>query len=243
MGEALKLSTSWCRFLSTVWYNCSMSHTRGLVLHIDDQILVAAKPTGIAAVPGGWEQDAPSLLETLTAEHGRLWIVHRLDKITSGVIVYARTAEAHRTLSLLFESRQVHKTYHAIVCGSPDWNEYACRLPLRADVGHSHRTAINHSEGQAALTRFHVRERFRAYTLLEAAPETGRTHQIRAHIAALRFPILADSLYRAPATELIGRPALHAYSLEFEYRNQPLSFTAPYPQDFLQALEKLRTGR
>ena len=220
-----------------------MTHIRELVLHADEQILVAAKPAGMAAVPGGWEIDAPSLLETLAAEYGHLWIVHRLDKITSGVIVYARSAEAHRTLSLLFESHEVHKTYHAIVCGRPEWNDYTCRLPLRADVGHNHRTVINHSEGQAALTRFRVRERFRGHALLEAAPETGRTHQIRAHIAALQFPILADSLYRAPNTELIARPALHAYSLEFEFGGNPLDFTAPYPQDFLQALEQLRAGR
>ena len=212
------------------------------VLYIDDDLLVADKPAGVAAVPGGWETGEASLFEQLEAEHGKLWIVHRLDRITSGVIVYARNAEAHRTLSGSFESREVHKTYHALVVGCPDWNEYACRLPLRADVGHNHRTAINHSEGQAALTRFRLRERFRANALLEASPETGRTHQIRAHIAALRFPILGDELYRAPSTELIERPALHAWSLELEYGGKPLAFNAPYPKDFQQALEKLRAG-
>jgi RluA family pseudouridine synthase len=220
-----------------------MSPIREQVLHADEQILVADKPAGMAAVPGGWEKDDPSLLKQLEAEYGRLWIVHRLDKVTSGVIVFARTAEAHRTLSLLFETRAVHKAYHAILCGVPVWDEYTCRLPLLVDVGHNHRTAVNRKSGQAALTRLRVRERFAAYALVEASPETGRTHQIRAHLSALGFPILADRLYRAPATELIERPALHAYSLELEYGDRPFSFTAPYPEDILQALKKIGAGR
>ena len=213
------------------------------VLYSDDELLVVNKPAGISAVPGGWDPDEASLSRRLEGEFGRVWIVHRLDKVTSGAILFARTAEAHRAMSLLFETRAMHKVYHALVVGCPEWNEYACRLPLRADVGHNHRTVINHSEGQPALTRFRVRERFHLHALLEAAPETGRTHQIRAHIAALQFPILADRLYRAPSTSLIDRPALHAYSLEFEAGGKPLAITAPYPPDFREALETLRAGR
>jgi len=87
-----------------------------------------------------------------------------------------------------------------------------------------------------------VRERFAAHSLIEATPETGRTHQIRAHLAALGFPILADKLYGAPPTDLIAHPALHAYSLEFSFSGKPFSFTAPYPTDFEKALQKLRAG-
>jgi RluA family pseudouridine synthase len=220
------------------------------ILHADLDLLVVNKPAGIAAIPEGWEKDAPHLRGMLEAEFGpstgpgqAVWVVHRLDKITSGVIVFARTAAAHRTLSLLFESHEVAKTYHALVCGVPAWDKVTARQPLRVDVGHSHRTAVDWKKGIAAVTHFQVRERFARYVLLEASPETGRTHQVRAHAAALGFPLLADMLYGAPSTDLILRPALHAYALEFSFSGKSFAFTAPYPDDFATALNKLRAGR
>jgi tRNA pseudouridine32 synthase/23S rRNA pseudouridine746 synthase len=222
-----------------------MPRIQDLILHSDDQFLAAAKPAGMATVPGGWDSDSPSLLKVLEGEYGRLWIVHRLDKVTSGVVVFARSAEAHRALSLAFESHAVHKTYVAIVNGTPEWNDYACRLPLLVDVGHNHRTVINKTNGQVALTRFRVRERYAAHALLEASPETGRTHQIRAHISALGFPVLADTLYRAEPTDLINRPALHAQSLTLTHpvSGQILTLTAPIPADFAAALARLKQAK
>jgi tRNA pseudouridine32 synthase/23S rRNA pseudouridine746 synthase len=216
------------------------------LLHLDEILLVANKPAGLATLPGGWQEDASpqeSLVKQLEAEYGKLWIVHRLDKITSGVILFARTAAAHRTLSLLFETRAVHKVYHAIVCGFPAWQEHTARHRLRLDVGHHHRTAIDHVKGKSATTAFRVLEYFPSFALLEAVPETGRTHQVRAHAAALGFPLLADVLYGAPPTEIISRPALHAFSLAFELDGRSFSFTAPHPADFQEALEKIRAGR
>jgi RluA family pseudouridine synthase len=212
------------------------------ILHQDAELLVINKPPGIAAVPGGWEENEPSLIEILELEFGKLWIVHRLDKVTSGVILFARTAAAHRTLSLLFESGAVHKIYHAIVCGVPPWNEQTASHPLRVNVGHSHRTAVDPSRGKPSETRFRIRERFAGYSLLEARPLTGRTHQVRAHALALGFPLAADRLYGAPATDLITRPALHAFSLELKFDGKPFSFTAPYPQDFVRMLASLQVG-
>jgi len=223
------------------------------ILYLDDWLLAVNKPAGLATVPGGWEKDAPALVKLLEADYGRLWIVHRLDKVTSGVMVFALTAEAHRTLSLLFESRAVAKTYHAIVYGAPKWDEHTTRHPLRINVGHSHRTVVDHGKGKPAETRFRVLERFavpapdRGYSLLEAKPATGRTHQVRAHLTALGFPILADTLYGAlpVGQDIISplqRPALHAYSLEFEFQSKSFSFSAPYPDDFAQALQNLRAG-
>jgi len=231
------------------------------ILYQDDWLLAVNKPAGLATVPGGWEKDAPALVKLLEADYGRIWIVHRLDKITSGVVVFARTAAAHRTLSLLFESHAVIKTYHAIVCGAPKWDEHTARHPLRINVGHGHRTVVDHGKGRLAETRFHVLERYADHALLEAKPATGRTHQVRAHLAALGFPLLADTLYGAPIVgrdvisplhrsaverddiSLIQRPALHAFSLEFEFNGTPFSFTAPYPNDFEQAVKTLRAGR
>lgn len=186
-------------------------------------------------------KDLPSLVKTLEPDYGRLWVVHRLDKVTSGLVLLARTAAAHRTLSILFERHETHKVYHAIVVGAPPWDEHTARHPLRINVGHSHRTVVDHGKGKPSGTAFHVLERFNSYALLEASPATGRTHQVRVHAFALGFPLLGDRLYSAPGTDLIGRPALHAFSLEFIFEGQPFRFTAPYPDDFTKALETLRT--
>lgn len=207
------------------------------ILYSDPSLLAVNKPAGLAAVPGGWGEDEPSLLKVLEVDYGKLWIVHRLDKVTSGVMLFARSAEAHRNLSLLFETHATHKAYRAILVGEPPWGEHTTRHPLRINVGHSHRTVVNHNKGKPSETSFRVLERYAGYSLAAANPASGRTHQIRVHAAALGFPILADSLYGAPSTELIARPALHAFSLDFEFEGKPFVFTAPYPTDFVYTLE------
>ncbi|MBN2388929.1 MAG: RluA family pseudouridine synthase [Anaerolineales bacterium] len=206
-------------------------------------LLAVDKPAGLATIPEGWERQAPHLRGLLETEYGKVWIVHRLDKVTSGVIVFARDAETHRVLSLLFESRAVHKVYHALVTNTPNWEERTARHRLRPGVGRPQRTVVDHARGQSAETGFRVGERFASAALLEAIPASGRTHQIRAHAAALGLPLLGDSLYGAPPTEIINRPALHAYRLAFEFDGQPLAFSAPYPKDFETALKKLKAGR
>ena len=208
----------------------------------DSSLLVVDKPAGLPVFPDGWEKEAPYLLQQLEAEYGRLWVVHRLDKVTSGVMVLARTAEAHRALNGQFEHHETRKIYHALVNGNPPWDKHTARHPLRINVGHSHRTVVDHSHGKASETHFHVLERFSAACLLEAQPGSGRTHQIRVHAYALGYPLLGDELYSAPTTRLIGRPALHALSLEFTHplSGERLTFTAPYPEDFRAALEGLK---
>lgn len=220
------------------------------IIFQNEFILAVNKPAGLATVPGGWEAESPNLLDLLAADFGpstgsgqTIWIVHRLDKVTSGVVVFARAAETHRALSLLFETRSVSKVYHAIAVGVPAWDEQAARHPLRAGAGRAHRTVVDPKGGKSAATRFRVQRRYAGYALLEARPETGRTHQVRAHVAALGFPLLADTLYGAPETDIIPRPALHAQSLAFELDGRPYSFTAPYPDDFRAALDELRAGR
>jgi tRNA pseudouridine32 synthase/23S rRNA pseudouridine746 synthase len=212
------------------------------VLYVDSSILAVNKPSGLATNPGGWEGDQTSLFKILEKEFGHLWVVHRLDRVTSGVAIFARNANAHRMLSMQFERHVVHKVYHAIVLGSPPWDEHTARHPLRVNVGHSHRTAVDHSKGKASETTFRVLERFDGYALLAAIPTTGRTHQVRVHAYALGLPILGDTLYNAPETTLIARPALHAISIEFIFEDKPFHFTAPYPEDFIQTLAMLRAG-
>ena len=212
------------------------------VIYFDSSILVANKPAGLATIPGGWEDASDSLVKTLEMDFGRLWIVHRLDKVTSGLVVFARTAEVHRSLNMQFERHVIKKVYHAIVVGSPGWDEHTARHPLRINVGHSHRTVVDNSQGKPSETTFKVLERYGGYALLTAIPATGRTHQVRVHAYALGHPLLGDSLYSAPETDLIHRPALHALSLEIILDNQPCNFSAPYPSDFEQALNNLKAG-
>jgi len=211
------------------------------ILHQDDAVLVVDKPAGVPVLPDGWDQDAPYLLKLLEEHFSRLWVVHRLDKGTSGVLVLARTAQAHQALNMQFERREAQKVYHAICIGAPVWDEHTARHKLRANVGHRHRTVVDHSRGKPSETHFKVLQRYQGYGLLESRPATGRTHQIRVHAYALGHPLLGDVLYSAPETALIARPALHAFSLSIIHpsTNERLSFSAPYPADFTAALAHL----
>jgi RluA family pseudouridine synthase len=205
----------------------------------DHHILVIDKPAGIPVLPDGWEQDAPYLVKMLEEEHGKIFIVHRLDKGTSGVMVFARDAESHRALNIQFETHEAQKTYHAIVEGNPKWDEKVTKFPLRANVGKKHRTAVDDKNGKPSETHFRVIKRYQDLALVEAKPMTGRTHQIRVHAYALGHPLLGDVLYSAQETWLITRPALHAQSLSFIHpvTNERMKFTAPHPADFVSILK------
>jgi RluA family pseudouridine synthase len=209
-------------------------------LYSDEHIIVVNKPAGIPVLPDGWDKDAPYLLEMLEEEFGKSWIVHRLDKGTSGVMVFARDAETHRVLNIQFENHEAQKIYHAIVEGNPKWEEKIARHPLRANVGHRHRTMVDDKNGKPSETRFRVIKRYHGAALIEAKPMTGRTHQIRVHAYALGYPLLGDMLYGASEMDLIARPALHAHSLTLELNGEQVTFTAPYPDDFRATLERLK---
>lgn len=230
-----------------------------VVLYEDESLLAVNKPAGLPSLPDGYDSSLPHLKSILEPMYGRLWIVHRLDRDTSGLILLARSAAAHRSLNTQFENRQVHKCYHALVCACPPWQEKSTALPLRSNGDRRHRTIVDQHFGKPAVTDFAVLKRLGSYCLLEALPKTGRTHQIRAHLAVLGLPVLGDSLYGGqPALylsmlkpgfqpgvhsecALIERCALHARSLEFFH---PLIGTlmrleAPYPKDFNAALRML----
>jgi RluA family pseudouridine synthase len=211
------------------------------IIYEDEHLLVLDKPAGLPVLPDGWEKDAPYLVKTLEEEYGKIWIVHRLDKITSGVMVFARDAETHRTLNIQFEERQAEKVYHAIVEGIPQWNEKTAKHPLRINVGHKHRTGVSDKYGKPSETRFKVIKRYQEAALIEARPVTGRTHQIRVHAYALGHPLLGDILYGASETHLIARPALHAHSLTFMHpqSGERQTFLAERPQDFVETLKLL----
>ena len=211
------------------------------IIHSDDHILIINKPAGLPVLPDGWEPDAPYLVKMLEEERGKIWVVHRLDKFTSGVMVFAKNAEAHRSLNIQFEKHEIEKVYRAIMVGNPPWQEKITKFPLRANVGHKHRTMVDNKNGVRSETQLKVLNRNQDYALIEARPMTGRTHQIRVHAYALGYPLLGDILYSAPETDLIARPALHAYSLSFNHpvSNERVTFIAPYPADFQKTLERL----
>ena len=217
------------------------------ILYSDEHVLIINKPAGLPVLPDGWEKDAPYLVKSLEEGYGRIFIVHRLDKVTSGVMVFARDAETHRALNIQFENHQAEKVYHAILQGNPKWDEKTVKHPLRANVGHKHRTMVDDRNGKPSETRFKVLKRFQAHpeqgrddiALIEAKPMTGRTHQIRVHAYALAHPLLGDTLYGAEKTDIIARPALHAYTLTIVMNGEPMAFKAPYPDDFRVALERL----
>jgi RluA family pseudouridine synthase len=206
---------------------------------------VINKPAGLRSLPDGYDPARPHVRLLLEPHYGHLWMVHRLDKETSGVLVLARSAEAHRALNTMFERHQVRKWYHAIAAGCPEWNEQSVRLPLRPNGDRRHRTVVDHSRGKPAVTHLCLLQRFSSASLIEAQPETGRTHQIRAHLAVLGLPLLGDALYGAPAMpELpLDTLALHAFALELIHpeSGQLVRFEAPYPPAFQAALNHLRT--
>jgi RluA family pseudouridine synthase len=210
------------------------------ILHQDEHIVVLNKSANLSVLPEGWDPGAPYLRQMLEEEYDRIWVVHRLDKITSGVMVFALTAEAHRRLNRQFELHEVEKVYQAIVEGVPPWDEHTARHMLQTNVGRKHRTVVVHKRGKNSETEFKVLKRGQAGALVEAHPKTGRTHQVRVHLSALGYPLLGDNLYGASETDLIPRPALHAYSLAFNHpiTGQQLAFSTPAPEDFQQALER-----
>jgi RluA family pseudouridine synthase len=195
----------------------------------------------LPTLPDGYDKTAPCLINLLKQEYDWIWVVHRLDKETSGVIVLARSAEIHRTLNIAFEGHEVHKDYHAIVTGVPLWEKITNDTPLRPDGDRRHRTVIDRQHGKTAITHLRVLERFARHALIEAQPETGRTHQIRAHLAALNLPLAGDALYGGHR-DLIARTALHAHRIELAHPStqEALRVEAPYPLDFAEALRQLR---
>jgi RluA family pseudouridine synthase len=229
------------------------------VLYSDDALLAVDKPSGVLSIPDRYDPDAPVAATQLRDDWGPLFVVHRLDKDTSGVLIYARTSDAHKALGSAFESRSVAKTYRALVRGSPSWDETSCELPLSPDGDRMHRTVLDAHNGKKSATSFTVVARYKNFALVEARPETGRTHQVRVHLAALGHPCLCDPLYGDgealllsklkrrwkgdPFDErpLLARAALHALSAEFDHplTGSTLRIEAPLPKDLRAAISQL----
>jgi tRNA pseudouridine32 synthase/23S rRNA pseudouridine746 synthase/23S rRNA pseudouridine955/2504/2580 synthase len=223
------------------------------VLHEGAGLLVVAKPPGVLVIPGRSEGE-PSLREQLEEQLRRkVFVVHRLDRDTSGVLVFALDAERHRALSQAFESGKVKKRYRALVEGRVDAPQMVDAALVPGRKGRM-RVARPGEQGKPSRTRIRPVESFAKASLVEAEPLTGRTHQIRVHLLELKHPLLVDHQYgRAePLTEkdlggtgdavVLARTPLHAERLEWP--NLPgveaHAFEAPLPEDMARALELLR---
>lgn len=223
-----------------------------IVIYADDDIVVLNKRSGLLIAAGRYDADAPRLDLLAQEEFGKLYAVHRIDKDTSGIVIYARTEEAHKNLSMQFENREVKKIYHCLINGRPLWQELHVDLPLLPDGDARHRTVVNKRQGKKSITDFKVLAVCGPYTWLEARPLTGRTHQIRVHLAENKFCIVCDPLYSGnqkpirlseikkryngdtwEERPLLSRLALHAYQISFMHPKTAtlVTFTAPYQKD------------
>ena len=205
------------------------------LVYLDAHLLVADKPAGLLCVPGRGADKADCLVTRLQAHWPDALTVHRLDMATSGLMVFARGAAMQRLLSIAFAARQVHKTYTAVVAGLVAAEHGEINLPLAADWPNRPRQQVDLVKGKASITHWQVLARDKAArtTRLLLVPVTGRSHQLRVHLAALGHPILGDALYAAPAAAAaVPRLLLHACRLRLEPLpglSGPLQFTSTVP--------------
>jgi 23S rRNA pseudouridine1911/1915/1917 synthase len=188
----------------------------------------------------GDQQHFVSELNTLNSQlaHAsvRPGIVHRLDKGTTGVIIIAKDRKTQEMLSSLFKERSVRKVYRAIVEGIPKENEWNVEGNIGRHPVERKKMAVLKEKGRSSLTGFKVLEKLDGFAYVEAYPKTGRTHQVRVHLAYSGHPIVGDALYGKRAKRLAGRPLLHACTIEFLHpiRKEPVSIEAPVPEDMME---------
>jgi len=228
------------------------------ILFENDELLALNKPAGLLSVPDRM-QSAPSLKDLLIEKYDQIFTVHRLDRETSGVIVFAKTAAAHQYLSVIFQERRVEKIYFGIVWGVPASPSGIIELTMTEHPA-KNGTMIVHRKGKAASTGYTVLENFGKYSLIKFDLFTGRTHQIRVHMKETGHPILCDPIYGDgkpvfvsslkrnynhsgfdEEKPILNRLALHAASLSFTDQNGKLiSVGAEMPKDLRALLSQMR---
>jgi RluA family pseudouridine synthase len=248
------------------------------ILYEDDHLLIINKPAGLLVIPDRWDASKPTVVKLaraylqtradlegmISGRPPRVWVVHRLDRDTSGILILAKSDRAHAALSQQFEHGKVQKTYLALVSGQAVRDAGVIRLPIGPHAHKSGMMAVRRGHGKSALTRYFVLERFRGYTLLDVRPQTGRSHQIRVHLQAIGAPLAIDALYGAGeplllsalkrsyrpkvgAVEhpLMARLTLHAQTLRLTHpmHGGACTWQAPLPKDFGAVLRNLRRYR
>ncbi len=230
----------------------------GLV-HVDPEVIVVDKPAGLVVHPGAGHRtgtlvhgllaqfpELRSVAEEVGADLDRPGIVHRLDRGTSGLMVVARTPDAYRSLVGQLAERVVSRSYRVLVLGTVEGESGMVDAPVGRSVGSPTRMAVSR-KGKEARTRYRVEQRFSQpapTTLMTAALETGRTHQIRVHLSAIGHPVVGDEVYghgRSLPGAVVSRPFLHAYRLEFEHprTGDTVAWTSVLPDDLRTQLDAL----
>jgi 23S rRNA pseudouridine1911/1915/1917 synthase len=228
------------------------------IIFENDDFIALNKPAGLLSVPDR-TQSAPSLKDLLTEKYQQIYTVHRLDRETSGVIVFAKTAGSHQFLSVIFQERQVEKTYFGIVWGVPASLSGIIELPMLEHPA-KNGTMIVHRKGKAATTGFEVMENYGKYAFVKFDLYTGRTHQIRVHMKETGHPILCDPLYGdgkpvfvsslkrnykhsgfEEEKPILDRLALHAAKLSFtDHQSNRFTLEAEMPKDLRALLSQMR---
>ena len=187
------------------------------ILHEDHEILVVNKPAGLLSVPGKGPDLADCLIARLEAVYPQVLLVHRLDRDTSGVMVFGLTPHAQRHLGLQFEKRQTKKTYLARVAGRLEPKTGTVDLPLIVDWPNRPLQKVDHETGKPAVTDWRVMKASDAESRVKLFPQTGRSHQLRVHMLALGHPILGDPLYAPETADQYPRMMLHAEELRLRH--------------------------
>lgn len=228
------------------------------LLFEDDDLLVANKPSGITTIPDRYGK-YESLQSILEKQYGKLYVVHRIDRDTSGIVCFAKNEAAHRHVSMQFQNHEVQKIYKAFVQGKMPFASGDIDGPIAENPGKPGTMMVS-KQGKEALTIFYVEEEFKHASLLSIEIKTGRTHQIRVHMASVGHPLLVDEIYaRTPAfyfsslkrnykqsaeeeRPTIARLTLHAYQLTLVHpaKNEPITVSAPFPKDLETLLKLLR---
>ena len=230
------------------------------ILYEDEFLIIINKPSGLLSIPDRYRKDIPSAYTIFNKQFTELHIVHRIDKETSGCLVFAKDAETHRTLNQLFEQRAIEKTYLALVHGAMIKQDGIIDLPIASTNKSGGKMKVD-KRGKASQTEYELIQRFPSFSWIKIRLHTGRTHQIRLHFSHIGHPLCGDQLYgkssevflstikgkkyrNSKNTEeqpILQRCALHASSLEFIHPmgEQTIRTEAPLPKDLKAILNQL----
>ncbi len=231
------------------------------IIFQDDEVVIINKPANYLSIPDRFKPDLPNVQHFLKRKYGQIFTIHRLDRETSGIMIFAKNENAHKALSHQFENRIVEKIYYALTSGYFHNDEGIIEKPIDKHPGIAGKMIVS-KKGKPSTSAYKVIERFKHFTLLEVNIKTGRTHQIRVHLNALGYPLAVDGLYAKKSNfflselkgkkykinreveerPLLSRCSLHAYQLSFDHpkKEERYTFTADLPKDFNAVLKQLR---
>lgn len=232
--------------------------TKISILFEDEHIVAINKPAGLLSIADRYSPDKPNAFSILKSSFPDLLVVHRIDKETSGLLLFAKTIDSHKELNRAFESQEIEKVYFCVTESSPNVNEGIINQPIAHSISQTGKMVI-HPKGKNSITSYKLIEQFKNFSIILAQPKTGRTHQIRVHLASIGCPLVCDSLYgirneisildiktRANASDLeeirplLERTALHSKIINFKIGDKMYNLEAEIPKDIKAFISQLR---